>query len=156
MGVNGCPFCDYRGPSPILAEGAYGDVFVIEPINPVTEGHVLVIPREHVGDFAESPVVSTKVLATAIGYIKKLREGKGPGSWNIITSMGPEATQTVFHLHVHIVPRHWDDGLQLPWGLQNEAQRDYWNYADGQRILDEISSGKDMLTHEPIAKEERG
>lgn len=109
---DGCAFCNYEGPSPILARSAgFGDVFIIEPIDPVAPGHVLVIPEVHVPDFSADGKVSVAVLATAIKWI----HDRGIESYNIITSKGADATQSVFHLHVHIVPRSPGDGLQLPW-----------------------------------------
>lgn len=103
----GCPFCEYAGPSRIL--GDYGDTIVIEPLAPVTDGHLLVIPKEHVEDFTEQPLVSARAMAVAA-----LAVGRG-GEWNVITSKGAAATQTVRHLHLHLVPRHEGDGLRLPW-----------------------------------------
>ena len=44
-----------------------------------------------------------------------------PPSANLITSIGAAATQTVFHLHVHVVPRHEGDGLLLPWSNQERS-----------------------------------
>lgn len=85
---------------------------ILEPMSPVAEGHVLVIPRRHVANFAESPDVFEAVAWTAGNYIRDLPV---PGDWNLITSMGPAATQTVWHLHIHLVPRRPGDGLRLPW-----------------------------------------
>lgn len=81
----------------------------ITPRHPVTPGHLLVIPATHVADFTEKPALSAFVMHTAA----VLAAGMGP--CNLITSKGPEATQTVFHLHLHLVPRHYGDGLALPW-----------------------------------------
>lgn len=105
----GCVFCDYAGPSPILHE--FGDVFVIEPMIPVTPGHLLVVPTEHVEDAATSPSLTARVFEIAgriAGY------DAGP-SFNLITSAGKAATQTVRHLHVHVIPRRAGDGIKLPW-----------------------------------------
>jgi histidine triad (HIT) family protein len=106
-GIRECPFCTYSGP--VLA--SYSNVFVIEPLNPVVAGHVLVIPREHVADALTSPVLTGLVMEYAARYAST---GK-VGSCNILTSAGKAATQTVFHLHVHVVPRRKGDGLLLPW-----------------------------------------
>lgn len=103
-----CPFCAYAGPSPILAGD--GNAFVIEPVNPVVPGHVLVIPRVHVEDFAESVEVSAAVMRVAAMFA-----WTHMGECNLITSRGLAATQTVRHLHVHLVPRVAGDGLALPW-----------------------------------------
>lgn len=105
-----CPFCDYEGPSDILAGDK--DVIVIEPINPVVVGHVLVIPRAHVEDFVSNPGVSGKVMRGAAMYAAS---HDGYACCNLITSRGEAATQTVKHLHVHLIPRFAGDGLKLPW-----------------------------------------
>lgn len=104
--VERCPFCNYAGP--VLE--VYGDALIIEPLNPVVAGHVLVIPKKHVPDALTSPALTGLVMEYAARYASQ-----HAGTCNIITSAGPEATQTVFHLHVHIVPRHAGDGLRLPW-----------------------------------------
>lgn len=133
-----CPFCDYEGPSAVLAD--YGDAFVIEPINPVTQGHVLVIPRRHIESTVEAPLALGLTAACAARYVVE----KGVGPCNIITSHGLAATQTIFHLHTHIVPRRSDDHLSLPWSLQTRAElleqeRDAYkaSAAEYKRKLDE-------------------
>lgn len=103
MGMNNCPFCPMftpKGP----------DTINIEPLNPVTPGHRLIIPREHVTDFTEDVQVTSRVMRRAARIAAKMG-----GDMNLITSKGKEATQSVFHLHVHLVPRKENDGLTLPW-----------------------------------------
>lgn len=109
-----CPFCEIatgRAPATVLTE--WDDALVIVPIGPVVEGHVLVIPRTHVADFSEDPAVTATVMARAAEYAG--RSDRAGRACNLITSQGREATQSVFHLHVHLVPRAADDGLALPW-----------------------------------------
>jgi histidine triad (HIT) family protein len=110
-----CPFCDYEGPSKILHD--FGDVIVIEPLQPVTPGHLLVIPKAHVPSFAPSPPTTAVVMQRAAEWVAT----KG-GDWNLITSKGEAATQTVGHLHVHLVPRSKGDGLALPWAASPQAE----------------------------------
>lgn len=116
---DGCPFCDYAGPSPVLREfdwdgtNVYGKVFVIEPVNPVIPGHVLVIPKQHVCDFTDDSFIAGLVMEAAGTYAHE--GGEVYRACNLITSRGWEATQTVMHLHVHIVPRREGDGFRLPW-----------------------------------------
>jgi len=103
-----CPFCDYSGPSKILGET--DDAYVIKPIDPVTYGHVLVIPKRHVETATEDPET------TALAFLRAAEWMDGSDEdFNLIQSNGPAATQTVKHLHVHIVPREEGDGLSLPW-----------------------------------------
>lgn len=112
-----CPFCTIvagRAPAEIVHE--WSDAIAIVPLNPIVEGHVLVIPREHVTDFAADPVVSAHAAYRAA----ELAGDLAAGAMNLITSRGSAATQTVFHLHLHLVPRTAGDGLALPWtGQEN-------------------------------------
>jgi histidine triad (HIT) family protein len=69
--------------------------------------HLLAIPRLHVEDALEDPELTGHVMEIAAWFAH--------GDCNLITSVGAAATQTVRHLHVHIVPRRPGDGLALPW-----------------------------------------
>jgi histidine triad (HIT) family protein len=102
-----CPFCNFDK-SKILYD--YADVIVFEPLNPVVEGHLLVVPIKHVVDFTDDAQVTGHVMEVA-----SLVAGMNGGDYNLITSKGKSATQSVFHLHVHLVPREKNDGLTLPW-----------------------------------------
>ncbi|MCX5431896.1 HIT domain-containing protein [Streptomyces sp. NBC_00257] len=109
-----CPFCE------IVAERAeahwvvlrdyWPDTIAIHPLNPVTPGHTLIIPKTHVRDFATDPEVSAATMRRAA---ELMRWTDRP--MNVITSRGQVATQSVFHLHIHLVPRADNDGLALPW-----------------------------------------
>lgn len=85
------------------------DVMVFEPLNPVVPGHLLVVPTIHVTDAADNPMVAGSMMQVAA------LEAQAYESANIITSIGAPATQSVFHLHLHVVPRQEGDGLHLPW-----------------------------------------
>lgn len=105
-----CVFCEIvEGRSPATIVHRWPDAVAILPLNPVVEGHLLVIPNRHVRDVAEDASVSAVTMAAA----SELAAAAWP--CNIITSAGAEATQTVFHLHLHVVPRREHDGLALPW-----------------------------------------
>lgn len=98
------------------------DVAIINPLEPVTEGHVLVIGSVHTKDASVNPwSVSSRLMSVAGAYVQTRNDlYHGEFQANIITSIGPLATQTVFHTHVHIVPRRENDGLPLPWTPQHE------------------------------------
>jgi histidine triad (HIT) family protein len=85
-------------------------------INPATRGHVVVIPREHAGDILS---VSEKDLAATMAAVRRIatrmQETLGPDGFNILNNMGRAAWQSIFHFHVHVIPRYRDDPLQLPW-----------------------------------------
>lgn len=91
-------------------EYAWKHAVAFAPLNPVTPGHMLVVPRVHVPDFASNPFVTARVIKAAALLAGNLFE-----DCNLITSRGSAATQSVFHLHIHLVPRHAGDGLALPW-----------------------------------------
>lgn len=91
-------------------EGTDDTTVWFKPLNPVTHGHKLFVPIRHVADAAEMSGVTADVYRLAA---RKAKEWQWP--FNLITSAGVAATQTVFHLHVHYIPRSVGDGLHLPW-----------------------------------------
>ncbi|MGX1806278.1 HIT family protein [Nocardia sp. NPDC055321] len=105
--VGECVFCVRISAGQI--EGEYpGGVVRFAPIEPVVAGHMLFVPGWH----AEHPDVAAvgRAMESAAAY------GRAQGTdFNLITSAGAAATQTVAHLHVHYVPRRAGDGLGLPW-----------------------------------------
>jgi histidine triad (HIT) family protein len=113
-----CPFClIVAGDAPATLVREWPDAVAFVPLNPVAAGHVLVVPRAHVPNFAADPVVSASVMfrvADLAGWL--------PTPMNVITSRGAAATQTVHHLHFHLVPRREGDGLALPWTGQTSKE----------------------------------
>jgi histidine triad (HIT) family protein len=103
-----CPFCDYAGPSRVLVDRR--SVFIIEPLSPVVPGHLLAVSKKHVTDALAAPTVFGNVAEMAARYA-----AQSAGACNLITSAGRAATQTIQHLHLHIIPRSEGNGLQLPW-----------------------------------------
>lgn len=106
-----CPFCEIiadRAPATFVRR--WPDALAFVPLNPVVEGHVLVVPKAHTPDFTTSP----RTAAIAMERAAELAGASGQ-AMNLITSRGQEATQSVFHLHLHLVPRAENDGLALPW-----------------------------------------
>src|SRR5258708_25057224 len=98
-----------------------------QPLLPVTPGHFLVVPREHVSDALESPHRASQAMRFAAALANEM----GLKAANFITSAGKDATQTVFHLHIHVVPRRPGDGLALPWTNQPAAVPSGRGPADG-------------------------
>lgn len=105
----GCPFCGRIKNGEFDYYDGYNVAF--QPLNPVTPGHFLVVPRTHVPHALAGP----NYAGRALKYAAYLASQMGLESANFITSAGSDATQTVFHLHVHVVPRREGDGLHLPW-----------------------------------------
>ncbi len=88
-------------------------------INPGNEGHALVIPKEHwedvhaiPSDLIGSTVKTVKKIATAV------EETLNPDGINLVQANGKGAAQSVFHFHMHILPRRMDDELKMNWGLR--------------------------------------
>ncbi len=85
-------------------------------ISPATRGHALVVPREHTADLMEiSDDDLARTMAAARRLARRIDEVLDPDGFNILNSCRPAAWQTVFHYHLHIVPRYEDDPLKLPW-----------------------------------------
>jgi histidine triad (HIT) family protein len=85
-------------------------------INPATRGHVVVIPREHAENLL---TVSEEDLAATMGAVRRItdrmQETIAPAGFNVLNNMGRAAWQSIFHFHMHVIPRYVDDPLQLPW-----------------------------------------
>ncbi len=85
-------------------------------IAPATRGHTLVIPRAHARDLLEvAPEDLAACAATAQRVAARMGERLGAAGVNLLNSCGAAAWQTVFHFHVHVIPRYADDPLRLPW-----------------------------------------
>ena len=85
-------------------------------INPATPGHALVVPRVHSADLLE--IEDEDLTATALAarrLARRMKDVLATDGINLINSCGAAAWQTVFHFHIHVVPRYEDDPLKLPW-----------------------------------------
>ncbi len=111
-----CIFCKILAgelPAEVVQEDEHTVAFM--DINPWTRGHAVVIPRRHSRNLYEIPeedlertIVASKQLAL------RMRDRLGCDGVNLLNSCEPAAWQTIFHLHVHVIPRYEDDPLQLP------------------------------------------
>jgi histidine triad (HIT) family protein len=85
-------------------------------INPATRGHALVVPREHVNDlFDASEEQLERTMVAARRLADRMETALEPDGFNILNACRPAAWQTVFHYHLHVIPRYDDDPLKLPW-----------------------------------------
>ena len=90
--------------------------FAIRDSYPVSPGHSLVIPRRVVATWDETTPAERSALTDLMSLVKdQLRTELNPDGFNIGFNEGAAAGQTVFHLHIHVVPRKPGDGLALPW-----------------------------------------
>lgn len=118
--TTGCPFCER-----IQRGDAWGTVdpriVAFDPLNPVTPGHRLFVPISHVESAAADPEFAGAAMTAAATWAASVG-----GDCNLITSCGAAATQTIKHLHVHVVPRRAGDGLPLPWTPQQSGEGFDW------------------------------
>jgi histidine triad (HIT) family protein len=120
--LDACAFCAIvAGRASAMIVREWDDAVAIVPLNPVVNGHVLVLPKRHVETFFSDPEISAATMRRAAEMLHGVERHFEPRDHNVITSAGRAATQTVMHMHVHIVPRRYGDGLPLPWTPQQAA-----------------------------------
>jgi histidine triad (HIT) family protein len=119
--------CAVRDPDCIFCKVVAGEIpaeivdsddrtVTVMDINPATRGHVVVIPREHSQNFLSVPPADLDATMQAARRVaERMRETLGPEGFNVLNNMGRVAWQSIFHFHVHVIPRYSDDPLQLPW-----------------------------------------
>jgi histidine triad (HIT) family protein len=117
MASEDCLFCRIAAgdiPSTIIDDDERTVAFM--DISPATAGHALVIPRAHARDLYEiAPDDLAACAVTAQRVAVRQREVLGNDGVNLLNSNGAHAWQTVFHFHIHVIPRYQEDPLRLPW-----------------------------------------
>ncbi|MBV8955928.1 MAG: HIT family protein [Solirubrobacterales bacterium] len=112
-----CIFCKIIGgevPGQIIDQDERTVAFM--DISPATRGHALVVPRRHARDLLA--IEAGDLAATIEGaqrVARRISERLRPDGVNLLNSCGRAAWQTVFHFHIHVIPRYADDPLRLPW-----------------------------------------
>jgi histidine triad (HIT) family protein len=103
-------------------------------IRPATRGHSLVVPRRHSAnlmDISDEDLRNTTLAARRLA--RRIDEVLDPAGFNFLNSSGSAAWQTVFHFHIHVVPRYEDDPLKLPWVPQEGDPEEIAAVADRLR-----------------------
>lgn len=112
-----CVFCsivERTAPAIIIFEDEHTLAF--PPTRPAALGHTLIVPKRHIRDFWDgSPGEVSKVAATASIVGTAVRRAVRPDGMNLVSSAGAAATQSVFHLHLHVVPRWENDAVGAFW-----------------------------------------
>jgi histidine triad (HIT) family protein len=112
-----CIFCRILAgeiPSSVVAEDERTVTFM--DINPATRGHMLVIPRAHARNLLDVDEADLEaVIVAAQRAARRANDRLGCDGVNLLNSCGRAAWQTVFHFHIHVIPRYEGDPLQLPW-----------------------------------------
>jgi histidine triad (HIT) family protein len=115
--VPDCLFCKIAAgelPATVIAQRDRALAFM--DINPATRGHALVIPRAHSSDVHEIEAEDLAACMSLAAEVAGLaRDRLGADGVNLINSSGAAAWQTVFHFHLHVIPRYAGDPLRLPW-----------------------------------------
>ena len=119
-----CIFCKIAGgeiPSSTVYEDE--DFRVILDLGPASKGHALILPKQHYKVLCElDEAIAAKVMPLAAKIGKAMKKSLGCAGFNVVQNNGTEAGQTVFHFHVHIIPRYeggpsmvtWDPGKAEP------------------------------------------
>jgi histidine triad (HIT) family protein len=112
-----CIFCKIVAgelPATIVDEDARTISFM--DIAPATRGHALVIPREHSADLLEIEAEDLDAVALAAQRLAaRAKQRLQADGVNLLNACGAVAFQTVFHFHMHVIPRYEGDSLRLPW-----------------------------------------
>ncbi len=112
-----CIFCKIvAGEIPAFVVEQDEQTLTFMDISPATRGHALVIPKQHATDLWQiAPGPLAAVAAAAQRQAVRARDRLGADGVNLINSSGAPAWQTVFHFHMHVIPRYAGDPLKLPW-----------------------------------------
>ena len=117
MRDDNCIFCKIAAgeiPSATLYED--DDFRVILDIEPASKGHALILPKEHYANLYElDDELAAKAMVLAKKMITKLTAILGCDGYNVVQNNGTVAGQTVFHFHMHLIPRYQGDGVKLGW-----------------------------------------
>ena len=117
MRQDNCIFCKIAAgdiPSATIYED--NDFRVILDIEPASKGHALILPKEHYANLYElSDELAAKALIVAKKVITKMTGILGCDGYNVVQNNGEAAGQTVFHFHIHLIPRYKDDDVNVGW-----------------------------------------
>lgn len=130
-----CPFCRIvEGETDTQLVFENDQVIVFPPLQKdmLSEGHLLVVPREHFKSIHDIPEDRLADLMAVAKKVSSVLEEKGYPGVNLLHASGREAQQSVDHFHIHLAPRREDDGLDL-WpdtGYSNKAEKVYRSLAE--------------------------
>ena len=112
-----CIFCKIAGgeiPSSTVYEDE--DFRVILDLGPASKGHALILPKQHFKDLCElDPAIAAKALPLAGKIGAAMKKALGCTGFNVVQNNGISAGQTVFHFHVHLIPRYEGDSVGITW-----------------------------------------
>jgi histidine triad (HIT) family protein len=129
--MSDCVFCRIvAGQIPATRVHEDADTLAFMDIGQVNPGHVLVALKAHRENlFALDDAQAAAVFKTAARVARAVRAAFSPAGMSVYQANGKPAGQTVFHFHLHLVPRHDDDGMQLTWPVKNPPREKLEEYA---------------------------
>lgn len=114
---NHCIFCKIANgeiPSATLYEDE--EFRVILDLGPASKGHALILPKVHAANLFELPdETAAKAIVVAKKVAARLQDGLNADGLNLVQNNGEAAGQTVFHFHMHLIPRYRDDSVNVTW-----------------------------------------
>lgn len=126
MREENCIFCKLANgeiPSATIYEDE--DFRVILDLNPAAKGHALILPKEHAADLFEMPEERVQeAFALAKKMAGKMRDVLKCDGFNLVQNNGTAAGQTVFHFHIHLIPRYENDGAGITWPQGSLSEED--------------------------------
>lgn len=127
-----CVFCKIVAkqiPATVVHEDEHSLAFM--DIGQVNPGHVLVAVKKHAENiFALDDAQAAAVFRAAARVARAIRDAFSPQGLSVYQANGKAAAQTVFHFHIHLVPRHEGDGMELTWPVKNPAREKLVDYAE--------------------------
>ena len=131
-----CIFCKIANgeiPSTTLYEDE--DFRVILDMGPATRGHALLLPKEQYANLFElDDELAAKALVTAKKVAARMKDALGADGFNLVQNNGEAAGQTVFHFHMHLIPRYENDGAGISWTPGSATPEEM---AEVKRLVDE-------------------
>ncbi len=124
MRDDNCIFCKLaNGEIPTNAIYEDDEFKVILDMSPATKGHALILPKDHYRNMYDIPEEKvTKAFALAKKMTKEMTDKLGADGFNIVQNNEEVAGQTVFHFHIHLIPRYKNDGQVVGWRPGNSTE----------------------------------
>jgi len=120
-----CIFCKIiKGEIPSFKIWENDKIFCFLDINPLAKGHALIIPKEHYKDIFDIPSEDLKeIIFFAKNLSAKMKDVLGAEGVNLMNASGESAEQSVFHFHLHVIPRYKADGLEMNKWWQSKVSK---------------------------------
>jgi histidine triad (HIT) family protein len=117
MREENCIFCKIaNGDIPSATVYEDDEFRVILDLGPASKGHALILPKSHYRDICDADEgIAAKLFPLAARIGEAMKQGLGASGFNVVQNNGTCAGQTVFHLHVHVIPRYEDGPAMVTW-----------------------------------------